>query len=243
MTAEHAHAEGHGASGGGRRRERPRGPFRFVKARPRLFAGLGLAIVTAFLLPSDWFVGTRILVGWNVGILSFLVSVFVMMLRVSEERMRERAALHDEGKHFVLALTAVAAAFSVGAILLQLGMVATLTGTVRLMHFALTALTILTAWCFLHTMFMLHYAHEFYDRLTEDPASAAPVLEFPGNEPRPDYFDFAYFAFVIGVASSTADVNIVSRDVRRVVLVHGIVSFFFNIAVLGLSINIASGLI
>lgn len=262
MTAEHGRAQaaggegrgsgpasGHGAGlapaagSGAARRPRARGPFRFVKARPRLFAGLGLAFATALVLPSDWFIGTRILVGWNVGILSFLISVFVMMLRVTEERMRERAALHDEGKHFVLALTAVAAAFSVGAILLQLGMVASLSGTIRLMHFALTALTILTAWCFLHTMFMLHYAHEYYDRLTEDVPPVVPVLEFPGNDPRPDYFDFAYFAFVIGVASSTADVNIVSRGLRRVVLLHGIVSFFFNIAVLGLSINIASGLI
>jgi len=203
---------------------------------------LAIAVATALALPSDWFIGTRILLGWNLGVVSFLVSVFVMMLRVTQETMAKRAVLHDEGKHFVLAFTAVAAAFSVGAILVQLSMVANLTGTVKLMHFALTALTILTAWGFLHTMFMLHYAHEFYDRGVDDP-EAPPVLDFPGGDRRPDYFDFAYFAFVIGVASSTADINIVSRPVRRVVLVHGIVSFFFNIAVLGLCINIASGLI
>jgi uncharacterized membrane protein len=225
-----------------RRSAKPRA-FRFIQARPRLFGGLALGVVTGLLLPADWFAGTRILVAWNVGILAFIVSVFLMMLSVSEASMRQRAELHDEGKHLILALTAVAAAFSIAAILFQLGMVATLTGTIRLLHFSLTALTILTSWCFLHLTFALHYAHEYYDPRVSTEKPPAPALEFPGADPRPDYFDFVYFAFVIGVASSTADVNIVSRKLRRVVLVHGIISFFFNIAVLGLSINIASGLI
>jgi uncharacterized membrane protein len=217
--------------------------FRFVQARPRLFGGLALAVVVGLLLPSDWFPGTRILVAWNVGIIAFLVSVFVMMQSVSEAGMRERALLHDEGKHLILVLTALAAAFSIAAILFQLGMAASLSGTIRLLHFSLTGLTILTSWCFLHLMFALHYAHEYYDARSAGAKPPEPALEFPGTDTRPDYFDFVYFAFVIGVASSTADVNIVSRAVRRVVLVHGIISFFFNIAVLGLSINIASGLI
>lgn len=226
----------------GRKRSRPRA-FRFVKARPRLFGGLALAVVLGILLPSDWFLGTRVLIAWNVGMIVFLVSVFVMMLSASEAGIRERAVRHDEGKHLILALTAMAAVFSVAAILFQLGMVATLSGTIRLLHFALTGLTILTSWFFLHVTFALHYAREYYDPGADDASRAVPALEFPGPDPRPDYFDFVYFAFVIGVASSTADVNIISRGVRRVVLAHGILSFFFNIAVLGLSINIASGLI
>ncbi len=226
----------------GPKRGKPKA-FRFIRARPRLFGGLALAIATGLLLPSDWFVGTRILVAWNVGVLVFLVSVFVMMLSESEAGMQERAARHDQGKHVILALTALAAAFSIVAILFQLGMVATLSGTVRLMHFGLTALTILTSWCFLHLTFALHYAHEFYDPRAGATRPAGPPLEFPGPDRRPDYFDFVYFAFVIGMASSTADINIASRGVRRVALVHGMISFFFNIAVLGLSINIASGLI
>lgn len=226
----------------GRGHRRPQ-TFRFIRARPRLFGALALAVVIGLLLPSDWFVGTRLLVAWNVGVIAFLISILIMMLNVSEAGMRERAALHDEGKHLILFLTALAAAFSVAAILFQLGMVANLTGAIRIMHFSLTALTILTSWGFLHIMFALHYAHEYYDSQTGSVQPAVPALEFPGPEPRPDYFDFVYFSFVIGVAASVADVNIVSRSVRRVVLAHGIIAFFFNIAVLGLSINIASGLI
>jgi uncharacterized membrane protein len=220
--------------------------FRYVRARPRLFGGLALGLLTSLVLPHGWSPATRGLLSWNVGVTAFLVSVIVMMARDSHQMIRKRAALHDEGQHLILALASLAAAASIVAIIFQLAAVAQVKGSLKLLHLGLAGLTIFTSWCFVHVMFALHYAHEFYDplRASDEKARSTPaVLDIPGGDEHPDYFDFMYFSFVIGVASATADINIASRRMRRVALVHCILSFFFNIAVLGLSINIASGVI
>ena len=115
----------------------------------------------------------------------------------------------------------------------------------RKMHIGLAALTIMSSFTFIHIMFMLHYAHEFYSEWKRDPAKPKGErggLMFPGED-MPGYLDFMYFSFVIGVASQTADVATCSKDMRMIVLIHGIVSFFFNTTVLALTINIAAGLI
>jgi uncharacterized membrane protein len=98
-------------------------------------------------------------------------------------------------------------------------------------------LTILLSWAFIHTMFALHYAHEFYDE------EAGGGMTFPGGDGDPDYWDFAYFAFVIGMTSQVSDVSVTSKRIRRTVAAHGIVSFLFNAALLALSVNIAAGAI
>ena len=104
---------------------------------------------------------------------------------------------------------------------------------------ALAGVTILFSWCFVHTAFALHYAHEFY---IDRGQAAAPGLQFPGGGP-PDYLDFLYFSFVIGTTSQTADVAIASRSLRRLALLHGVIAFLFNITLVALAVNIAAGLI
>jgi uncharacterized membrane protein len=89
----------------------------------------------------------------------------------------------------------------------------------------------------LHTKFALHYAHEFYDE------SGIPGLAFPGGEEDPDYPDFVYFALVIGMTAQVADVGITTRQIPRTVAAHGVVSFFFNAALLALIVNIAASAI
>ncbi|MFI5002736.1 MAG: DUF1345 domain-containing protein, partial [Reyranellales bacterium] len=95
------------------------------------------------------------------------------------------------------------------------------------------------SWTFTHMIFTLHYANLFY-RLDND--GAANGLEFPGGRP-PDYGDFLYYSFVIGCACQTADVNTVSPAMRRATLVHGVVSFAFNTAILALMINVGASLL
>ncbi|MGO9685493.1 MAG: DUF1345 domain-containing protein, partial [Beijerinckiaceae bacterium] len=132
-----------------------------------------------------------------------------------------------------------------GAIFAQLTTVKTLTGLLKDLHIALAAATIVSAWTFTHLMFGLHYAHDYFlERAGSEarPAKKAGGLIFPGTK-EPDYFDFLYFSFVIGVACATADVEITSRPMRRAALVHCVLAFFFNSAVLALTINIAAGLI
>jgi len=99
------------------------------------------------------------------------------------------------------------------------------------------AVTIVLSWTFIHTMFALHYAHEFYDR------HDGPGMAFPGGEKEPDYWDFVYFSFTIGMTSQVSDVGVTSKPIRHTVIAHGVVAFFFNVALLALMINLAAGAI
>jgi uncharacterized membrane protein len=109
------------------------------------------------------------------------------------------------------------------------------------LHITLTLLAVISSWAVVHTVFGLRYAHTYYGD-GEDPRRHAGGLDFPG-ERAPDYMDFAYFSFVIGMTFQVSDVQITSRGLRQLVLVHGILSFAFNTIILALTINTLSALL
>jgi len=213
--------------------------LRIVRARPRLFictaVGLVVSVLVAFF--TSWRPATRLLAGWDTGAALYLGLVFHMMRRSDVHRIRLRAAEQDEGQLTILVLTVAAALASVAAIFAQLGSSAAADRGRPLTDMALPAFTILLSWVFIHTMFALHYAHEFYD----DTASAG--LAFPGDDREPDYWDFVYFSFVIGMTSQVSDVGVTSKRIRRTVAAHGVVSFVFNVALLALTVNLVAGAI
>ncbi len=216
-----------------------------MRARPRLFISLAFGVLVGFLLPSDWRVITRILIGWNSGIFFYFVAVAGMVISADRDSMARRAAEQDDGRVTILFLTVIAATAAFGAIFYQLLMVKDVHGLQRAFHLLLAATTVISAWAFIHVMFALHYASECFSERelkTSPAAKAHGGLHFPGDE-TPDYFDFFYFSFVIGVACATADVNITSRMIRRTATLHCVVAFFFNSAVLALTVNIAAGLV
>ena len=209
--------------------------FRIVRIRPRLFISLGIGALVSVVLTvfTDWRTATRLLVGWDIYVGLYLALVAHLMSGADIQRIRGRAAVEDEGQFAILMLTVVAALASLGAIFSELG-----TGTGRRpAHIVLAALTILLSWAFIHTIFALHYAHEFYD---EDIGGG---LAFPGGETEPDYWDFVYFSFVIGMTSQVSDVGVTHKEIRRTVAAHGVVSFVFNAALLALTVNIAASAI
>jgi uncharacterized membrane protein len=171
-----------------------------------------------------------------------------MIARASPQSIRHRAKRTDEGKSFILVSTTLAAIAAIAAIMVELAAVAAtedLPKTLKGLHIGLAAATIISAWFFIHLTYALHYAHEYFDENVAEsgrPATERGGLIFPGNE-EPDYYDFLYFAYVIGVACQTADVELSSHAMRRVALVHCILAFFFNSALLALTINIPAGLI
>lgn len=221
-------------------------PVRYVRARPRLFLCAALGIAAGLALPHMWQLHTRLLLAWNVGTLAFLLSIGIMMSRASHTTIKRNAALQDEGQFLILSLASLAAVASIAAIVVQLGGVKDSVGAIKMLHLGLAGVTIVSAWSFMHVMFALHYAHEFFDEWRAHPGKDLQLrggLEIPGSDEYPDYLDFLYFSFVIGVASATADINIAARPIRRIALVHSVLAFFFNMAILGLTINIAAGLI
>ena len=220
---------------------RPRGflLWRIMRGRPRLFlcGALGAVIALATAV-TGWRGATRILVGWDVALVAYLVLVFEVMRRSDTTMIRRRAAVEDEGAFALLVLTVASGLLSLVAIFKELGGAAR-GGGHEPGATALAAATIVLSWAFIHTIFALHYAHEFYG---ED-AVEGGGLAFPGDEQEPDYWDFMYFSFVIGMTSQVSDVGVTSRWIRRTVAVHGIVAFVFNAALLALTVNIAASLI
>jgi uncharacterized membrane protein len=213
--------------------------LRVVRARPRLFlSGAVGAVVTIGLAAStDWRPATRLLVGWDIGVALYLTLAFHMMVGADVHRIRRRAAKQDEGQFAMLVLTIAAAMASLAAIFAELGTSAGAGGSRQPIHLVLATVTIVLSWAFIHTIFALHYAHEFYD------VSAGGGMAFPGGDEEPDYWDFVYFSFVIGMTSQVSDVGITSKQIRRTVAAHGIVSFVFNAALLALTVNVAASAI
>ncbi len=216
--------------------------IRILVARPRLFAcaALGIALAIVFALTTNWRLPTQLLLAWNISVFTYLAVMMAMMSRASEERMRIRAQMQDEGQFAVLILTILTVAACMTAIVNELSGLKDMSAFLRGAHVGLAALTIISAWFFVHSMFALHYAHEYY---TSSVRGAEPPIQFPGGDHRPDYFDFLYFAFIIGTSGQTADVSFAARHVRRIGLAHCILAFFFNTTLLALTINIAASLI
>jgi uncharacterized membrane protein len=213
--------------------------WRQTSARPRLLVSALVGLTASVALPHGLSGPTRALVAWDATSGLYLVLAWKLMLESGVDRVRREARRQDDGAAVVLAVTVAAAVASLAAIVLELVGVRSLAPRQQTLHLVLAAVTILCSWCFVHTAFALHYAHEFYLEGHED---GPPCLLFPGSA-EPDYVDFLYFSFVIGTTSQTADVSIAARDMRRLALLHGIIAFVFNTTLLALAVNIAAGLI
>jgi uncharacterized membrane protein len=214
---------------------------RVARSRPRLFGSAAVGVVATAALASltAWRPVTRLLVGWDIGVTLYLVLVLHLMTGAGVHHIRRDAQSQDEGRFTILVLTVAAALASLAAILAEL---ASPTGSAVArspIQLVLATFTILLSWTLIHTIFALHYAHEFYD----DSPARGRSLAFPGGDTEPDYWDFVYFSFVIGMTSQVSDVGITSKLVRRTVAAHGIISFFFNAALLALTVNIAASAI
>lgn len=215
-----------------------RAPFviRFARAHTRLFISGALGLLTIAALPGSWTLVTRLLVGWDAGVLLYLVLTAAMMARSPVADIRKHAAAHDEGAFALLILVVCAAMASLGAIFAELAAVDRANAGYG--HYvALAIATVVLSWAFTHTIFALHYAYEFYgDR------ACAGGLKFPDDAP-PDYWDFVYFAFVIGMTFQVSDVAVTAKWIRRMVAIHGALSFFFTTAIVALTVNIAANVI
>lgn len=210
----------------------------FIHHRARLsiaiFCGLGFGMA----LPSNLDLLTRFLSGWNAAVWSYLLLIGWLMVHADHARVRAIAEQEDEKAAAVLAILSIAAVISLAAIVLELAMPEGLPLGHRFGPYAFTVATVSGSWLLVGTLFTIHYAHMYYRK----PGSERP-LNFPGKEQQPDYWDFLYFSFTIAVAAQTSDVVVLTRAMRKVVLAQSVLSFLFNVAILGLSINIAAGLL
>lgn len=215
--------------------------LRGLRARPRLIWSALAGVLVGLFLPQafDSREVTRWLIGWNAGAWVYLALTAAMMGRSSRDDMRRRALEQDDGAVTILVLVVMAALASLGAIVAELGVARQEEGLVRHLHIGLAALTVVSSWAFTQVMFALHYAHEHHQDRGDGRAGG---LIFPDTH-EPDYLDFLYVSVVIGTSAQTGDVSFGSAAMRRVGLVHCLLSFAFNTTLLALMVNVGANLI
>jgi uncharacterized membrane protein len=209
-------------------------PVRVVYGRPRTFIALAIGVIAFLLLPGTLRLPTRLVVGWDVFTVLYLVLAYIMMLRCDVAHIHRSAILQDDGRFLILMITTLGALASLAAIVLELG-----ASKGNPAGLALAIVTIVLSWGMVHTAFALHYAHDFYR------GKKPGGLQFPSGDAHAeaDYWDFVYFSFVIGMTAQVSDVGITDKIIRRTATVHGIISFVFNTALIALMVNIAGSAI
>lgn len=201
-------------------------PLRFLA-----FVIVSLAVFAATVSAAGW--AGAALIGFDAGAALFLLAC-LPLLGHEPDAMRVAAARNDANRAMLLAITTIVCATILVAIGYELGQRATL----KPLGIALIIATLLLAWLFSNMVYALHYTHLYYSRTAT--GGDAGGLDFPSDE-EPDYWDFIYFAFTLGMTFQTSDIEISDRAIRRVVILHCFAAFIFNIGVLAFTINILGG--
>lgn len=219
--------------------------WKHVVLRPRMSIAAVIGLAAGLAAPASTLV-TNSLIGWNIGVWSYLAMMAWTMSRADHGHLRRASLAHAEGAAVVLGLVIAACVASVVAIAAELAGARQGTGAPPWAHFALAGATLMGAWLLLPVVFTLNYAARYYHH------GQPGGLKFPDEDAppgshtahfEPNYVDFLYFSFTIAVAAQTADVVITKRGMRRLVLLQALLSFGFNAAILALAINIAAGLL
>lgn len=212
-----------------------------VKGRQRLLAGaIAFAVAYPFLSGAGLGPVLPLAFAWDVAIFVYLLLSCRMIFRSTPAHIAHRARELDISLGEIVLLSLLAGGASLLAAVRVLVLAKDIGDGAGPLYFATGVATIVLSWFLVHMLFSIHYAHEFYDE-GED---GKPVggLSFPG-EKSPDYWDFIYFAAVIGMTCQVSDVTIEGRELRHLVTAHGIISFFLNTVIVALSVGIAASLI
>ena len=216
--------------------------IRYLRQKPQLILSVAVALAMLaaclFLTPVNGI--TASLIAWNSFTVLYIALALHAMMTADHETLKSHAHLYDDGEGVILLLSILAAILSFVAIVGELATTQNISNPVKAWHIALSGLTLLSSWTYIHIAFAFHYAHGYY---AEQPRNKGkPVLIFPGTD-TPHYMDFLYFAFVIGTSGQTADVDFATTNMRRIGLIHCVSAYLFNATVLALTINIAASLI
>ena len=210
-------------------------------ALQRLAAALATGCATWLVQPQWIAAPTRALLAWDLAALTYLGLAWVIIWRADAGTTREHALSQDQSAYLIFLFVLSAAGAGIVAIGFMVGGLKSLAFWPRAWHLALAVLALLSAWLLIHTVFAFHYARRYH--AARRPAHSQPAeLVFPGGH-APDYLDFCYFSFVVGMTSQVSDVAVSSRRMRRLTLTHSVLAFVFNIAILALSLNIIASAI
>lgn len=212
-----------------------------VGAMQRLAAVIAVGVVAYLAQPASISWHTRALVSWDLGVLIYLGLAWWLIASSDAAVTRDHALSQDQSGFVIFLFVVVSGCASIVAIGFVVSTIRELDFWPRAWHLALTIDALISSWLLIQTVFAFHYAHRYY-AIPHRGRTSAPGLLFPGGR-EPDYLDFAYYAAVVGMTSQVSDVAVTSRSMRRLTLIHGVLAFVFNIAVVALSINIIASVV
>jgi uncharacterized membrane protein len=215
-------------------------PGKIILGHWRMFAALLIAAIAGLFIPATTNPWTRLFIAWDVGVISFLLLVLHLFMTHDSRHMPALAEAQEEGQWTIFWVALLVGLISFFAVITELGLLKSDSGEWRILRIALVAGTLALSWLFTHVVFALRYAHEWYD--TDDDSKLRRGLDFPGDN-EPDYMDFLYFSLVLGMTFQVSDVQIKASRLRRLAMLHGLVSFLYNTVILALTVNIAAGLL
>jgi len=200
-----------------------------------------LGCIIYFFSPAWLQSTTRFVAAYDGAVLMFLLLIWTTVLNHDPHRTEARAAIEDPGRNvvFIGTLTAALVGFSSAVAIIGRGPHTDNPHETAIIY-TLGIGAVIIGWFLIHTLYTFRYAHLYYFD-SDDDGAAQRGLTFPGMHDPSDY-DFAYFSFVLGMTFQVSDVQITDPGVRRIALQHGLISFFYNLAIFGLVINLASGL-
>jgi uncharacterized membrane protein len=207
----------------------------------RVLISIVLAVITFFIALNSQSKLIEIISLWSVFALTYLIMSWIVLFTKPIEEIKKSAAKDDGSAPYVFIMILLSSCGSMFMVLLLLISNDIHTSKSNFLV-PITVAGMLLSWVMVHTLFAFHYAHDYYGPDINDKTKHVGGLDFPGNDDKPDYIDFAYFAFVIGCTFQVSDVEISSRRIRRLVLVHQLISFGLNTFVLALSINLVASL-
>lgn len=202
-----------------------------------------ICIVFAAIIPALFFdadTASRIMIGWDAFCMALLTLYWISFFTTLHTQIRKQAAQDDPSRIIIFIIVLVCSGASMLAIILLLTE-KNETGIERAWHVPLALGGMILSWLTVHTVFTARYAHMFYGNRKNDDDVHHGGLDFP-DDPHPDFIDFAYFSFVIGMTFQVSDVEISSKKIRRLALLHGLISFIYNTIIVALTINIIAGL-
>lgn len=215
----------------------------FLKMHPLIRFLISLAVsFIAYLITknSNLNILLELMLLWDVFALFYIITSWIVFFKSSTQRIRQVATKEDGSKVFVFLLIIFTSFASMLTVLLLI-LSKDVTIVAENMYLPVGVGGMMLSWILVHTLFAFHYAHLYYNNDEKDAGKCAAGLDFPG-EKTPDYLDFAYFSFVVGMTFQVSDVEISAKKIRRLALVHGLLSFGLNTFVVALTINIIAGL-
>jgi uncharacterized membrane protein len=217
--------------------------FMRMDAQHRLFIGLGISLIVLYFIHDRFSIPSVFLISWMSFAFTVIALIWVTIFSSHPREVRKIAKLQDSSRSMLFSFVITASVISLSAVYFLLKSAKSHGPNVN-GHILLAITAVFVSWWLVHTIFTMRYAHMYYDTAKDDgtPRKGGGLL-FPDEGEDPDYLDFVYFSFVIGMTFQVSDVEISSKPIRRLALLHALISFIFNTAIVALSINVISGLV